>query len=225
MDELRTMFISSIDSILGLFVPPEQPNCRVTNTTPMDALRTPGIASLIAGELEPLDDGLKGLFLLTNDARYREELMPLMMPLKKKHELTLTITDLLMDIGLAYDQTTPLLKNVGAGWIIKDHSDISELREHIIKHIECTKKLYAFLSDHIDDIPNTLPQVIYNCHCHLVYSLEDVYYDLHQGDAYDEAIIRFIAFIDNYHNNVYPLYDINDLLYERWVCTIESPRR
>ena len=165
----------------------------------LDALSTPGIASFIASKLEPLDDGLKGLFLMTNDARYREELKPLMDPLKKKHELTLTITDLLFDIESAYDRVLPWLKEMGPTWAIKDPSDTSELREHIIKHIECTRKLYAHLSDHIDDIPNNLTWVIFNYHCHLVDPLEDVYYELHQSDAFYEAYESFCAFIEKYN--------------------------
>jgi hypothetical protein len=41
-----------------------------------NALGTPGVVTAIASKLDVMDQGLKGLFLLVNEARYRHELEP-----------------------------------------------------------------------------------------------------------------------------------------------------
>lgn len=168
----------------------------------LDALCTPGIAASIAGKIDPLDCGLKGLFLLANDARYREELVPLMDPLKSKHErelyerrvreeLATTIPTLLADIEAGYEELLQWIELLNVGLLsyvrIKNYPAV---QEHFPKHSERVKELYAYLSDHSDFLPSLeedLARALCKGHVRYVLELEGVYHEFYQTDVWGEA--------------------------------------
>lgn len=164
----------------------------------LDLLSTPGIASSVAAKFDPLDCGLKGLFLLTNDARYREELAPLMEPLKKQRErelyerrvleeLTATIPLLLADIAAGYEELLQWIELLNFGVKIKNYLAV---QEHFPKHSERVKELYAYLSDHSDFLPSLgedLARALCKGHVRYVLELEGVYDEFYQTDVWGEA--------------------------------------
>lgn len=59
-----------------------------------NALNTPGIVSMIASHMDVMDQGLKGLFLLVNEERYRHELEPFVRS-RAKQQAELDLHDLI----------------------------------------------------------------------------------------------------------------------------------
>ena len=165
----------------------------------LDALCTPGIAASIADKIDPLDCGLKGLFLLANDARYREELVPLMDPLKSKHErelyerrvreeLATTIPTLLADIEAGYEELSQWIELLNFGLLsyvrIKNYPAV---QEHFPKYSERVKELYAYLSDHLDFLPSLeedLARALCKGHVHHVVNIEGLYTEFDQEEVF-----------------------------------------
>lgn len=170
-----------------------------TSQMALDALCTPGIAASIAGKIDPLDCGLKGLFLLANDARYREELVPLMDPLKSKYErelyerrvreeLAATIPALLADIEAGYEELRQWIELLNFGLLsyvrIKDYPAV---QAHFPKHSERMKELYAYLSDHSDFLPSLgegLARALCEGHVRYVLKIEGLYTEFHQDEIF-----------------------------------------
>ena len=154
------------------------------------SITTPGIASNIATHLSPEDCALKGLFVLTNDARYRHELVPFTEPLKKEHERKILEQDLQL---FMLNELKPIMANIYSC-------------QRGLPRLVPIKQLYAFLFDNIDSVHllgKKFGTTMCERHCAFLTELENA--DMY--DEYDE--------LDSYEGSFYTWWD--RLGIEYWV--------